>query len=107
MKTKADRQLNSARIGIVGPAVVLNYVLFRRNLDESIEYLIDFWKNKAVFDRDSSKAKTTGYSWMAAADAEFVRDRISKEAGIVLSVASIMFKKEIDGRWTTSSQLSS
>lgn len=90
------------KIKAAGPVTVLKHVLFRRNLDESQDYLVDFWNGKAVFDRDAAKCQITGYSWMALADAEFTRDRVKMDAGIDLYVASILFRKGKDGAWAMS-----
>lgn len=102
MNSPTKQKEATQRIRAIGPVVIFRHVLFRRNLDESQEYLVDFWKGKAVFDRDPTKSQVTGYSWMAVADAEFTRDRIKLEAGIDLYVASILFRREKDGTWAMS-----
>lgn len=102
MNSQVKQKENRQKIKAAGPVSVLRHVLFRRNLDESQEYLVDFWKNKAVFDKDPTKSQLTGYSWMATADAEFVKNRIKSEANIDLHIASIIFRKEKDGTWAMS-----
>lgn len=102
MNSLAKQREKRQKIKAAGPVAVLRHVLFRRNLDESQDYLIDFWKGKAVFDKDPTKSQITGYSWMALADAEFTRDRVKLDAGIDLYIAAILFRKEKDGTWAMS-----
>lgn len=65
-------------------------------------YLVDSWYKKYRFDDNPAAAKTTGYAWSTQAEAQWVLDRLVKEAGLNrnnFGIVHALFSMKEDGCW--------
>lgn len=82
------------------PHSIWKHLVYRKTINETTEFLIDFWGGRAVFDPNPVKAKITGYAWSLASDAVRKLKDVERECEISgLRVVLVCFCRRSDGTW--------